>query len=94
MMSYKLIINSKHQRQEFSGISSEECDRFIKQVKTYAAGAIALTIDAQQETVLAAIAQFEKMKEGDFYLTQEGYKVFTEQYHLKRGYCCQSNCRH
>ena len=69
-MSYKLIINSKHQRQEFSGISSEECDRFIKQVKTYAAGAIALTIDAQQETVLAAIAQFEKMKEGDFYLNQ------------------------
>ena len=69
-MSYKLIINSKHQRQEFSGISSEECDRFIKQVKTYAAGAIALTIDAQQETVLAAIAQFEKMKVGDFYLNQ------------------------
>jgi len=34
------------------------------------------------------------LEEGDFYLTQEGYKVFTEQYHLKRGYCCQSNCRH
>ncbi|MEK9851750.1 MAG: DUF5522 domain-containing protein [Flavobacteriaceae bacterium] len=30
----------------------------------------------------------------DFYLSPEGYKVFTAQYHLKRGYCCQSNCRH
>ncbi|MBS1821717.1 MAG: hypothetical protein JST61_07060 [Acidobacteria bacterium] len=29
----------------------------------------------------------------DFYY--EGpYIVFTEAYHLKRGYCCNSNCRH
>ena len=30
----------------------------------------------------------------DFYYTKEGYRVFTEKYHLKRGYCCQSGCRH
>lgn len=30
----------------------------------------------------------------DFYFTPEGYKVFTERYHLKRGYCCKSGCRH
>ena len=30
---------------------------------------------------------------GDFYY--EGpYLVFTAAYHLKRGYCCNSNCRH
>ena len=34
------------------------------------------------------------IKDGDFYMTAEGYRCFTEQYHLKRGYCCQSNCRH
>jgi len=34
------------------------------------------------------------LEEGDFYLTPEGYKCFTEQYHLKRGYCCESSCRH
>ena len=34
------------------------------------------------------------LEEGDFYLSEEGYKVFTEQYHLKRGYCCESGCRH
>jgi hypothetical protein len=36
-----------------------------------------------------------KLTEGeDYYLTTEGYKVFTEAYHLKRGYCCKSGCRH
>ncbi len=30
----------------------------------------------------------------DFYLSKEGYKVFTEKYHLKRGYCCKNACRH
>lgn len=29
----------------------------------------------------------------DFY--REGaYVVFTEGYHLRRGYCCESGCRH
>jgi hypothetical protein len=35
-----------------------------------------------------------KMKEEDFYHTPEGFIVFTEKYHLKRGYCCNSGCRH
>jgi hypothetical protein len=36
-----------------------------------------------------------KLIEGeDFYYTPEGYKCFTEKYHLKRGYCCKSDCRH
>jgi hypothetical protein len=36
-----------------------------------------------------------KLTEGeDYYLSPEGYKVFTEAYHLKRGYCCKSGCRH
>lgn len=30
----------------------------------------------------------------DFYMSAEGYVVFTEKYHLKRGYCCKSGCRH
>ncbi|MDP2059665.1 MAG: DUF5522 domain-containing protein [Flavobacteriaceae bacterium] len=35
------------------------------------------------------------MKENeDFYWSEEGFKVFTETYHRKRGYCCQSGCRH
>lgn len=34
------------------------------------------------------------LEEGDFYFSREGYIVFTEQYHLKRGHCCESGCRH
>lgn len=34
------------------------------------------------------------LQPGDYYFSEEGYLVFTEQYHLKRGYCCQSGCRH
>ena len=36
-----------------------------------------------------------KLIEGeDYYLTPEGYKVFTEKFHLKRGFCCKNGCRH
>jgi hypothetical protein len=30
----------------------------------------------------------------DFYMTTEGFMVFTEAYHLRRGYCCKNGCRH
>lgn len=30
----------------------------------------------------------------DYYFTEQGLLVFTENYHLKRGYCCQMKCRH
>jgi len=38
--------------------------------------------------------QYIPLEAGDYYESPEGYRVFTEQYHLKRGYCCQSGCRH
>jgi hypothetical protein len=35
-----------------------------------------------------------KLQEGiDFYF-ENGNLVFTEAYHLKRGYCCGNGCRH
>jgi hypothetical protein len=30
----------------------------------------------------------------DFYFDRSGLMVFTEKYHLKRGYCCGNGCRH
>ena len=30
----------------------------------------------------------------DYYINEQGFKVFTEKYHLKRGYCCESGCKH
>ena len=39
-----------------------------------------------------------KLIEGeDFYLEEINgikYKVFTEHYHSKRGFCCNNSCRH
>jgi len=36
----------------------------------------------------------DKFDKEDYYFSEDGYIVFTEAYHLKRGYCCESNCRH
>ena len=35
-----------------------------------------------------------KFKEDEYYLNSEGFIVFTEKYHLKRGRCCKSGCKH
>ena len=35
------------------------------------------------------------MEEGiDYYYNEQGLMVFTATYHLKRGYCCKSKCKH
>lgn len=30
----------------------------------------------------------------DYYLAPEGYRIMTEYYLAKRGYCCSNGCRH
>lgn len=30
----------------------------------------------------------------DYYISPDGNYIFTEKYHLERGYCCQSGCFH
>jgi hypothetical protein len=35
-----------------------------------------------------------KPLEVDYYYSPEGYIIFTEAYHRKRGHCCQSGCKH
>lgn len=32
--------------------------------------------------------------EGKHYYIEDGKLVFTERYHLERGFCCNSRCRH
>lgn len=43
---------------------------------------------------LSGFSKRSKLDPEDFYLSPEGYIVFTEKYHLKRGHCCKSGCRH
>ncbi|REJ84057.1 MAG: hypothetical protein DWQ44_03930 [Bacteroidetes bacterium] len=40
------------------------------------------------------MSHLDKFDPEDYYLSPEGYIIFTEKYHLKRGYCCQSGCLH
>lgn len=35
-----------------------------------------------------------RLVEGVDYYWEDGLMVFTSIYHLKRGYCCGSGCRH
>ena len=30
----------------------------------------------------------------DYYINDDGDYVFTENYHLKRGFCCKNECKH
>ena len=36
---------------------------------------------------------FDALRPEDFYM-DGSYMVFTAAYHLRRGYCCNSDCRH
>lgn len=36
----------------------------------------------------------KEFKEGIHYYMLNGLMVFTEKYHLERGYCCKSGCKH
>jgi hypothetical protein len=36
----------------------------------------------------------KRLLEGEDYYWEGPYMVFTRAYHLKRGYCCGSGCRH
>ena len=36
----------------------------------------------------------DHQRDSEDYYFENGLMVFTERYHLKRGYCCKSGCRH
>ncbi len=43
---------------------------------------------------MSGFSKKPNLTEEDYYLSPEGYIIFTEKYHLKRGYCCKSGCKH
>ena len=36
------------------------------------------------------ITKAVKLEKDNFYYSKDGLIIFTEKYHLKRGYCCES----
>ena len=47
----------------------------------------------EEKKSLQSASGDQLLEDVDFYL-ENGLYVFTEHYLLKRGYCCQSGCRH
>ena len=43
---------------------------------------------------LSEFSKRDKLDPEDFYLSAEGFIIFTEKYLLKRGYCCKNGCKH
>ena len=42
----------------------------------------------------SAFSKKNSTDQDHFYFSKEGYIIFTEKYHLKRGYCCKNECKH
>ena len=40
------------------------------------------------------ISKNETKNKAEYYFNEQGYMVFTEYYHKKRGYCCKNGCKH
>ena len=49
--------------------------------------------DAKAQT-LQTLNERQPLVEGVDFYREGAYVVFTEAYHLRRGYCCESGCRH
>lgn len=47
-----------------------------------------------EEDDMSSFSKKPKLDAEDFYYSEEGFIVFTSTYHLKRGYCCKSGCKH
>jgi hypothetical protein len=47
-----------------------------------------------KKPVIAAVPPSQIKESEDFYINDKGLFVFTEVYHQKRGYCCESGCLH
>lgn len=42
----------------------------------------------------ATVEPATPVEEGEDFYREGAYVVFTARYHLRRGYCCESGCRH
>ena len=69
-LSYKLQIKTSGRSLEFSGISSEDCDKFIGEVERFAGQVIGENISKDAPLILSAINQFQSIKAGNYYLNQ------------------------
>lgn len=46
------------------------------------------------DSEFSSFSKLNTLDPDDFYLSEDGYIIFTEKYLLKRTYCCKSGCKH
>src|SRR5687768_8917756 len=68
----------------------QKCLREAIQELTSSDRAIAGSTPAPSQTIMNP----SPLVEGEDYYLEGGLFVFTERYHMRRGYCCQNGCRH
>jgi hypothetical protein len=44
--------------------------------------------------MMEGFSNLDKYDKEEYYMNEDGYVVFTEKHHLKRGYCCKNGCKH
>ncbi len=50
--------------------------------------------EAESKNTLCFMSKDEMIENVDYYYNEQGYWVFTERYHLRRGFCCERGCKH
>lgn len=68
--SYKILLETQSGALEFSGISDEDCDKFISEVKRFAGRIVGGNLAKESSVILSAIKEFQRLKKGDYYLNQ------------------------
>ena len=74
-------------------IADEQADCFCPQCLSEAIVKLNAPESGPTE-VLNQQASWPLLREGQDYYLEGGVMVFTAAYHLSRGYCCDSGCRH
>ena len=74
-------------------IAGERTDCFCSQCLSEAIAELNAPESGPTEVVNQQ-ASLPLLREGEDYYVEGGAMVFTAAYHLRRGYCCDSGCRH
>ena len=73
-------------------IADEQADCFCPQCLSEAIAK--LSVEESGPTEVLNQKALPPLREGQDYYDEGGFMVFTAAYHLSRGYCCDSGCRH
>jgi uncharacterized protein DUF5522/cysteine-rich CWC protein len=75
-------------------VANEDQDCFCPQCLREAIQKLNCPNTSAGSTIKAGVSSQYSLVEGEDYYSEGGAIVFTARYHFRRGYCCDSGCRH